>query len=112
MLKPTKTYHIHLTRGDTLSFGIKLQGLGQDLDSAYFTCKTKIPNVVSTQVFQKSLNNGITKVGDGEYTVRVAPADTADLNIDTYAYDLQIGVNSDVFTLTKGNLYIEEEVTQ
>lgn len=112
MIKQTKTYHIHMTRGDTLSFGIKIQGLDQDLESAYFTCETNIPNVTSVQMFQKSLGSGISKVGDGEYTVRIAPEDTENLDIDTYSYDLQIGVNDDIFTLIKGNLYIEYEVTK
>ena len=112
MIKTTKTNHIHMTKGDTLSFGIKITGLDQDLDSAYFTCETRIPNVTNETVFQKSLENGITQVGDGEYAVRIAPEDTADLPVDLYSYDLQIGVNDDIFTLIKGILYIENEVTK
>ena len=46
------------------------------------------------------------------YGVRVAPAKTEDLNTGRYFYDLEIDVNNDVFTLMKGRLLLEYDVTR
>ena len=102
--------YITMVRGDTLSFGLSIDGLdGQDLETAFFTCKSNKSNV--SNVFQKSLGNGISKLDDGEYVVRVAPEDTANVEAGKYFYDLQIGLNSDVFTILHGILEITQDVT-
>lgn len=102
--------NITMIKGDTLAFGIEIDGLdGQDLDSAFFTCK-EIPTS-SDYIFKKSLGEGITNNGDGTYSVRVAPEDTADVTAGDYYYDLQIGVNGDVYTLMLGLLTILQDVT-
>lgn len=100
--------NITMTRGDTLAFGVEIEGLNQDLETAYFTCRESYEGEI---VFQKSLNNGISKVDDGQYRVRVAPSDTEDLEAGKYYYDLELGVNDDVFTILKGILEIENDVT-
>lgn len=102
-------YNITMVRGDTLSFGLEIEGLEQDLETAFFSCKSSYsaPNYA----FQKSLNDGITKVDTGSYRVRVAPGDTQQLEAGTYYYDLQIGVNNDIFTILRGALAIEHEIT-
>lgn len=102
-------FNISMVKGDTLSFGIEIEGLDQDLDSAFFSCAGAQPT--TEYVFQKSLGDGITKVETGKYRVRVAPEDTADAEAGFYFYDLQIGVNSDIFTIMKGSLCLEAEVT-
>lgn len=105
--------NITMTKGDTLSFNVILKdkdGNAVTADSAYFTCRK---NINSSPAFQKSLGNGITQA-DGMLTVRVAPADTSGLYIGSssmYLYDFQIGVGSDVYTLMKGILSIEQDVT-
>lgn len=106
--------YITMTRGDTLSFGFELldgneEAFSDDLASAFFTCKQNYTD--AENVFQKSLGNGISKIGTGEYVVRVAPEDTADKEAGKYFYDLQIGINSDIFTILKGVLEIEHDVT-
>lgn len=106
--------YITMTRGDTLSFGLEFydedgNAFTDDLESAFFTCKKNYTD--GENLFQKSLGNGITKVSDGQYAVRVAPEDTVGIESGKYFYDLQIGVNSDVFTLLKGVLEIERDVT-
>lgn len=101
--------NLSMVRGDTLSFGIELEGLDQDLDSAYFTCK--VSNDDTTPLFQKSLGYGITKVSQGEYRVRVAPEDTEDLDAGKYYYDLEISVNGDVFTIMNGFLEMSKDTT-
>ena len=102
--------NITMVKGDTLSFGMEFEGLDQDLSAAYFSCKMDYTD--DEYAFQKALNDGITKVSTGKYRVRIAPADTADLDAGLYRYDLQISVNSDVFTLMRGVLDIQEEVTE
>ena len=100
--------YITMTRGDTMSFGIEIEGLDQDLETAFLTCKK---NHDEAPAFQKSLEDGITKQETGKYVVRVAPEDTENLEPGKYYYDLEIGVNGDRFTILKGVLEIERDVT-
>lgn len=107
----TADEYITMTKGDTLSFGLEVtdqDGDGIDLETAYFTCKKNLSEIV----FQKSLGDGITQTGDGEYVVRVAPEDTESLLADRYFYDLQLGVNGDIFTFKKGVLEIADDATE
>lgn len=100
---------ITIPRGDTLAFGFECASLGQDLDGAYFSCKVNADD--DTYVFQKTINDGITKVSSGKYRIRVAPDDTADLEVADYAYDFRIEVNSDVYTVMQGTFKLTQEVT-
>lgn len=103
--------NITMVRGDTLALGINItdeEGQPLNVDSAYFSCKK---NYDEPYVFQKALNDGITKSSDGNYVVRVAPADTASLDAGLYFYDLQVGKDGDVFTLLIGSLNIMHDVT-
>lgn len=108
---------IRHVRGDTLSFPIYVEGLEQDLESIYFTCRDGA-NDNSEILFEKSLNNGITYMYYEEetdtrtYVVRISPEDTKDLQSGTYYYDEQIAVNGDVFTIMKGRFIIEQDVTR
>ena len=102
--------NLKMVRGDTLSFGLEIEGLGQDLDTCYFSCKLNPDD--TNYVFQKSLNSGISKVSTGKYRVRVAPSDTSNVEVGNYYYDLQIGVNGDIFTIIKGVLIIEREISR
>lgn len=106
--------YIRMSRGDTLSFGIQVLDedgapFGQDLERAYFTCKSNRSD--ARVLFQKSLWDGISKVGHGSYAVRVAPSDTASARPGKYFYDLEIGCNGDVFTVMRGVLEIMQDVT-
>lgn len=106
--------YISMIKGDTLSFGIELmdehgETFTQELETAYFTCKSNKTD--EAFLFQKTLGNGITKVDDGIYTVRVAPSDTKDAEAGKYYYDLQIGANGDIFTVLHGVLELEQDVT-
>lgn len=109
--------NIRHVKGDTYSSGLVVEGLGQDLDNIYMTCRDSL-NDDSEILFEKALNNGITLVEYDEendirkYAIRIAPADTKDLQAGTYYYDLQVDINSDVFTVMKGQFIIEQEVTR
>lgn len=101
--------NLAMIRGDTFAFGVEIEGLDQDLDAAYFSCKKNVRDADYT--FQKTLGDGITKVKTGTYRVRIAPADTKTIEPGAYKYDLQIGVNGDVHTVLKGELNITEDIT-
>lgn len=102
--------NLAMIRGDTFAFAVEIEGLDQDLDAAFFSCKTSAS--ANNYVFQKTLDNGISKVETGKYRVRVAPEDTKNLLPKAYKYDLQIGVNGDVYTILKGELAITEDITR
>lgn len=108
---------IRHVRGDTLSHNIYVEGLEQDLESIYFTCRDSL-NDDSEILFEKCLNDGITYLYYDEetdtrtYAVRIDPSDTKDLQSGTYFYDEQIGVNGDVFTIMKGRFIIEQDATR
>lgn len=101
--------YISMIRGDTLSFNLEFEELETDLSSAFFTCKESYSH--KETVFQKSLNNGITKLETGKYHVRVAPDDTAEIEAGKYYYDLQIGAGEDIYTVLIGVLEIIPDVT-
>lgn len=106
--------NITMVRGDTLAFGVEIEGNTQDLATAYFTCKKDIDS--DEYLFQKSLEDGIKKEETGEnsitYKVRVAPEDTENLEVGKYHYDLQIGLNGDIYTVMIGILDIVWDVTR
>lgn len=106
--------NIKMVRGDTLAFGVLIEGNTQELDTAFFSCKQNKDD--DKYLFRKSLDDGISLVKTGEdsitYRVRVAPEDTEDLEPGNYYYDLEIGLNDDIFTLLNGVLTLEHEVTR
>ena len=105
----SKTYNISMVRGDTLSFAFEISGV-DNIDTAFFSVKVN-PND-NVYVFQKSLDNGISLVETGKYRVRVCPEDTEDIEVGCYHYDLEISVNGDVFTLLRGKLKVDYNITQ
>ena len=101
--------NISMVKGDTLAFGIEIEGVST-LESAYFSCKKNKDD--ENYIFQKSIENGIYKVADGKYGIRVAPEDTKNVDAGIYYYDLQIQVNLDIYTVLIGQLEIVEEITE
>ena len=105
--------NIKMVRGDTFSFGIEYafdDHSSQDLETCYFSCKKNTND--EEYIFQKSLSDGISKVSNGKYRVRVAPEDTEDVEVGNYYYDLEFGLNGDIFTIIKGILTIENDITR
>jgi len=106
---------LSMVKGDTLSFGFQLQGLGGTRpDSIYFACKDQLES--EDYIFNKILNDGVSLKDYDEttdiltYIVRVAPSDTENIDCGRYFYDLSVNVNNDVLTLMKGRLLIDWEV--
>lgn len=102
------TYNIKMVKGDTESFGFELEGV-ENLDAAYFSCKRNSQD--ENYLFQKSLNNGITKRAENQYVVRITPDNTALLEPGQYWYDLEISKNGDIFTIFRGVLELLPEIT-
>lgn len=105
--------NIQMVKGNTLSFGLQLLEADEtlsnvELTSAYLTVKQNYTD--SEFLLQKSIGDGITKTGTGEYAIRIAPDDTLDVEIGRYFYSFDIGIGDDVFTILKGVFEIEEDV--
>ena len=105
--------NLFMVRGDTFRFSVEIEGLEEDLTSAYFSCKKNKDDTI--YVFQKSLGNGISKTAETEtsktYEVVVAPEDTEEVEDGKYFYDLQIEVDGEVYTPLLAILTIEKDVT-
>lgn len=108
---------LEMIRGDTLAFAVEIgfDESPQKLDSAFLSVKKNIDD--DSYIFQKTIaNNGIEYVKtDGNslyYRVRVAPEDTKNIEEGNYFYDLQIGINGDIFTVLKGAIRIEGDITR
>lgn len=105
--------YITMVKGDTLSFGVELAdetGAPVDITDAVFVAR-KTYNATAS-VFEKTLGNGITKVDDGIYSVRVAPEDTADNDAGRYYYQFKVMKNDDVYTIMRGIIELEPEVEE
>ena len=107
---------IVMIKNDTLSYGFQVQGLeGQIPSNIVFTCKdTPESNRV---LFSVSLSDHITeRAYDPEtdtrtYAIRIPPEYTDNVEVGRYFYDLQLTVNLDIFTLMKGRLTVEYQIT-
>lgn len=102
--------NIFHVRGDTMSFNIRLIDFDGDLTGAYFGAKTSY--TAEEYAFLKALGDGIEKVEDGVYVVRLAPEDTADLDPQSYCYDVRIEANTDVYTVLRGIMTLVDDVSQ
>jgi hypothetical protein len=107
---------IAMIRGDTMSFGFEIQGLGdQSPDAIIFTCKETPED--EEELFSVSLADNITEDSyDPEldirtFVVRIPPVLTEDLELGRYFYDLQVYINNDILTLLRGRLTLEYEIT-
>ena len=103
--------YITMVKGDTLAFGVVIEDeVGQPIDitDAVFIAK-KTYNAL-TSVFEVTLGDGITKIDDGVYSVRVAPEDTADNEPGRYFYQFKVMKDDDVYTIMRGIVELEPEV--
>lgn len=109
---------ITMVKGDTMTFGFQMQGLdGSAPSSIVFSCKEDPED--DDAIFHSSLADGGVWLDSEdpetdlkEYGVRISPDKTENLNTGRYFYDLEVGVNGDVYTLMKGRLLIEYDVTR
>ena len=98
---------LEMVRGDTFEFTMEFDDLAADLSSAYFTIKNGSSNLV-----QLSIGDGITKIGDGIYDVKMSPADTASKSPGRYPYDCEITTSDgEVYTILIGWITILQDYT-
>ncbi len=106
--------NLFMVRGDTFRFSVEIEGLEEDLTNAYFSCKKNKDD--TEYIFQKSLEDGITKTEETEksktYEVVVTPEDTENADDGNYFYDLQIEADGEVYTPLLAILKIEKDVTR
>lgn len=108
--------NLEMVRGDTLSFAVEIEfdDKPQELEKAFFTCKKNLDD--GDAVFQKTLEDGISfkkqERNKMYYVVRIAPEDTKNIEAGHYFYDMQIELNSDVFTILTGALKVNYEITE
>lgn len=109
--------NIRHVKGDTFNCAMVIEGLDQALDSVYFTCRDG-QNDDSEVLFEAGLGDGISIVeydqetDTRKYAIRVAPAKTKNLQAGTYFYDLQVAINSDIFTIMRGQFIVEQDSTR
>lgn len=102
---------ISMTRGDTLAFSIEIDDLGsQTLDKIYFSCKKDLDD--ETYVFQKTLGDGITRLANNKFNIKLSSEDTDNVELGGYFYDVQIELGGSVLTILKGKLEITFDVTR
>ncbi|MBQ8549716.1 MAG: hypothetical protein IJ426_00055 [Clostridia bacterium] len=109
----TKVKDIIVTRGDSKGFNFRVrdrQGQATTLDGATFSVKENLDD--SVYVFQKTLSLGISQLDNGDYYVKIEPADTEGLELQKYYYDLQIEIGDDVYTPLKGRFDVRWDVTE
>ena len=101
---------LEMIRGDTFYLGVQFIGLDTDIEASRFSIKKSKEDI--TPLVEKTLGNGISKVEDGVYRVRVAPSDTASFEGGVYQYDWEFSVNDDVFTAVIGSLDIQADISR
>lgn len=99
-------YNMAMVAGDTLCFGIEVDGLEDEVTGASFAAKLDLD---SDLVFEKTLGDGIEATTDG-YMITLPPEDTESLEAGQYYYQLKLEVEDDVFTILKGILKIERSI--
>ena len=108
--------YITMIKGDTLSIGIKCVDENNnpisDIRAVTMTCRDI--ETGKKIIFQKSIGDGVEKSTEDSdvYIIRVAPSDTETAETGKYVYDVEIRAGSDVFTIMKGNLQIDDDVTK
>lgn len=97
-----------IKQGDQFSFTVTFTNLQEDLTT--FELGVKKEYTDTTMLIEKSLGDGITKIGTGKYRIDFTPAETKALDPDYYVYDLRMTLGSTVYTPLYGYLMIQETV--
>lgn len=102
---------IDIVKGNSLRFVISLVNATKCCDKVIFTIKETIND--TTPAIQKTLNNGITRIDDCNYTIEIKPEDSKKLDGDSYyLYDLVIVRGFEVKTIASGKMHVLENITQ
>ena len=100
-------------RGDTFGFKFQRKANGKVLEDLpnklFFTVKDNY--YTDRVIFQKSLENGITKDEDNWYHVMIKSEDTDGLDYKDYYYDIEVITDTYKLTIADGILKFKKEVT-
>ena len=110
--------NLYMYRGDTRIF--KCIAKSQDgvvvnlgTTDIYFTVKRELSDPDASALITKDsvVPDGITKTDNvnGEFEIKISPADTSDLT-GTFYYDIELRMGTDVYTVDMGKLSIMEDV--
>ena len=104
--------NIYLIKGDSFTFDIILSELQnyENVNSIFFSVKKTKSD--QNYTFQKSLIDGIISIDTLKYRVCIDPQDSELLECGEYYYDLEIGINNDIYTVMMGILHITEDITK
>lgn len=97
--------HITVHRGDTFSFTFEFEEAPTDFACHFTAYTTNGVHSNDNVLFKCELGDGVTKVSDTAYTVRVAPAKTRQTP-GAYPYVFNIAYNDDIYTLLDGTFII------
>lgn len=100
--------NFNVKKGDQFSFTITFTNLTADLSTMVFGVKKNYDS--PTILIQKSLLNGITKLGAGKYQITVNPYETKNLEEGQYVFDLKFTLGSVVKTPLSGYITIMDTV--
>ena len=101
--------NITMVQGDTLCFGVEIldqNGVPLDVDLISFVCRKTYDD--TSAVFDLSIGNGITRLDEGLYSVKVPAEATGDGNVypGLYVHDLRVVYGANEFTIFHGTLEI------
>lgn len=102
------TKNFIIKKGDEFSFTVTFKNLTKEPSIILFGLKHFINQ--EEYDYYLSIGNGIEKISDYEYSVRLSGDDTDKLSYDNYCYDLRFKVNETVKTPLGGKLLINETV--
>lgn len=110
---------ISITRGDSAYIGIRIMNPATDSDYVLQdgdAIQAQVRTIANTGelLIDASIENGKIYIDDnGVLTWRISPEDTRELDIGTYAYDVQLVTGfGDVFTFIENSPFkVTDEVT-
>lgn len=100
-------------KGDSYSFKFQRKQNGEVIKSLpqkmYFTVKDSLYG--GNKIFQKTLENGITKSDDDYYHILINPEDTDEMSYKDYFYDIEVITRNYKKTIASGILNFKREIT-
>ena len=102
------TKNFIIKKGDEFSFLVTFKNLTKEPSMILFGLKHIINQ--TDYDYLLSVGNGIEKVGNYQYSVRLSGDDTDKLLLDNYCYDLRFKIDESVKTPLGGKLILNETV--
>lgn len=94
-------------RGATFSFIVTFKNLNQDVASMTFGLKEDYDKAM---LIEKTLGDGITKIGTGKYKVDFSYTDILNLEAGMYVYDLRYTIGDTPAIPLSGYVIVQDSV--